>query len=486
MLLAATGHRRQTTAVSYDAVVVGSGPNGLAAAITIARTGRSVLVIEAKGTVGGGTRTLDLTLPGFRHDICSAIHPLGIGSPFFCSLPLEHFGLEWIHPDIPLAHPLDDGSAVGLYRSLAQTTSSIGADGDRWTRLLGPLANDWPKLAPALLGPWPLTGNLGALARFGIPGGLPAHLLPRLLFREERAAALFAGLAAHSFLDFRQLFTSAFALVLGILAYAVGWPFPRGGSQAIADAMAAYLQTLGGDIVAGWQIQSLDELPASRAILLDVTPRQFLHLAEDKLPASYRRQLEGYRYGPGVYKVDYALTDPVPWRAAECRRAGTVHVGGTLPEIAASEKATSNGRMPERPYVLVAQQSLFDRTRAPAGKHTLWAYCHTPHGSTINMTDAIETQIERFAPGFRDTVLVRAVHNSADYQRYNPNYVGGDINAGVQDLRQLWTRPVLRFPAYSTPLPGIYLCSASTPPGGGVHGMCGFHAARAALKRHLQ
>ncbi len=468
---------------NYDAVVVGSGPNGLAAAITIARAGRSVLVIEAKETVGGGTRTLELTLPGFRHDICAAIHPLALGSPFFRTLPLERFGVEWVQPEIPLAHPLDDDSAVGLYRSLTQMASSIGRDGASWVRLFGPLVADWQKLAPALLGPLPLTVHLPALARFGIPGGLPAPLLSRLFFREERARALFAGLVAHSFLDFRQLFTSSFGLVLGILAHAVGWPFPQGGSQAIADAMAAYLRALGGDIVAGWQVQSLDELPPSRTILLDVTPRQILRLAGSRLPAGYRRRLERYRYGPGVHKVDYALSDPVPWRAAICRRAGTVHVGGALAEIAASEKATSSGQIPERPYVLVAQQSLFDRTRAPAGKHTLWAYCHTPHGSTIDMTEAMEAQIERFAPGFQDTILARAVHNNADYERYNPNYVGGDINSGVQDLRQLWTRPALRFPPYSTPIPGLYLCSSSTPPGGGVHGMCGFHAARAALKR---
>ena len=468
---------------NYDAIVVGSGPNGLAAAITFAGAGRSVLLIEAKATLGGGNRTAERTLPGFRHDTCAAIHPLAPGSPFLSGLPLERFGVEWVQPDLPLAHPLDDGSAVGLYRSLTQTASSIGLDGQSWVQRFGPLAANWPELAPALLGPYPLTVHLPPLARFGLSAALPAHLLSHLLFREERAKALFAGLVAHSFLDFRQLFSSSFGLVLGTLAHAVGWPFPRGGAQAITDAMAACLRVLGGDIVAGWPVHSVDELPPSRAVLLDVTPRQLLRLAGSRLPAAYRRRLERYRYGPGVHKVDYALSEPVPWRAETCRRAGTVHLGGTLAEIAASEEATSNGRIPERPYVLVAQHSQFDTTRAPAGKQTLWAYCHTPHGSSVDMTAAIEAQIERFAPGFQDTILARAVINNADYERYNPNFVGGDISGGVSDLRQLWTRPMLRFPPYGTPVPGLYLCSSSTPPGAGVHGMCGFNAARAALKR---
>ena len=467
----------------YDAVVVGAGPNGLAAAITFARAGHSVLVIEGKSTIGGGNRTAELTLPGFRHDVCAAVHPLVVGSPFLRSLPLERYGVEWVQPEIAAAHPLDDGTAVGLYRSLEETAASIGGGGQSWTRVSGPSAADWDRLAPVVLGPHPVGADLPALIRFGLAAALPAHLLARLCFREERARALFAGLTAHSFLNFRQPFTSAFGMLLGILAHAVGWPFPRGGAQAITDAMGAYLRALGGDIVAGWQVQSLDELPASRAVLLDVTPRQVLQLAGSRLPGAYRRRLEGFRYGPGVFKVDYALSEPVPWRAQICRRAGTVHLGGTLAEIAASEGATSGGRIAERPYVLAAQHSLFDRTRAPAGKHTLWAYCHTPHASKADMTAAIEAQLERFAPGFRDTVLTRSVINNVDYERYNPNYVGGDINSGVQDFRQLWTRPLLRFPPYSTPVAGLYLCSASTPPGGGVHGMCGFNAARAALRR---
>ena len=465
----------------YDAVVVGAGPNGLAAAITLARAGRSVLVIEAKATIGGGARTGELTLPGFRHDICSAIHPLGLGSPFMRSLPLERLGVEWIQPDLPLAHPLDDGTAVGLYRSVAETAASIGRDGGAWRALLAPLAADWEKLAPTLLGPHPFSPHLIALARFGIPGLLPANLMPRLIFREERARALFAGLAAHSFLDFGKIFSSSFGLVLGMLGHAVGWPIPKGGSQSIVDGMAAYLRELGGEIVCGWEVETLDELPKSRAILLDVTPRQLLKLTGEKLPASYRRRLQGYRYGPGVFKIDYALSAPVPWTAPECHRAGTVHVGGPLAQIAASERATNRGELSERPYVLVAQQSLFDDSRAPAGKHTLWAYCHVPHGSTADRAEAIEAQIERFAPGFRETILARSARNTQAIHAYNPNYIGGDINGGVQDIRQLWTRPLPAWPPYATPLPGLFLCSSSTPPGGGVHGMCGYHAAQAAL-----
>lgn len=465
----------------YDAIVVGAGPNGLAAAITLARAGRSVLVIEAKGTIGGGARTCELTLPGFRHDICSAIHPLGLGSPFMRSLPWGALGVEWIQPDLPLAHPLDDGTAIGLHRDFAATADSIGRDGGAWRALLQPLAADWDKLAPTLLGPHPFSPHLLALARFGIPGLLPAGLLPRLAFREERARALLAGLAAHSFLDFAQPFSSAFGLVLGMLGHAVGWPIPRGGSQSIVDGMTRYLQQLGGEIVCGWEVQSLDELPKSSAVLLDVTPRQLLALAGKNLPANYRRRLEKYRYGPGVFKVDYALSAPVPWAAPECRQAGTVHIGGTLAEIAASERDANRGQLSDRPYVLVAQQSLFDDSRAPAGRHTLWAYCHVPHGSTADRTEAIEAQIERFAPGFRETILARSARNTQAIQVYNPNYIGGDINGGVQDIRQLWTRPLLRWPPYATPLPGIFLCSSSTPPGGGVHGMCGFHAATALL-----
>lgn len=465
----------------YDAIVVGAGPNGLAAAVTLAQAGCSVLVLEARGAVGGGTRTASLTLPGFRHDVCSAIHPLGLGSPFFRALPLQAYGLTWIHPGVPLAHPLDDGTAVVLHRAVEQTAASIGAGGEAWVDLMGPLAADWEKLAPALLGPLPLTRHLLALARFGLHALWPASHLARWKFSSERARALFAGLAGHSLLPLEKVASASFGLVLAMLGHAVGWPLPQGGSQAIADALTRYLQALGGDLVTGWQIGSLADLPPSRVVLLDVTPRQLLEMAGNQLPVGYRRQLQRYRYGPGAFKIDYALDGPVPWRASECRLAGTVHVGGSLAEIAASERAIGRGRPPERPYVLVAQQSLFDASRAPAGKQTLWAYCHVPNGSTFDMTERIEYQIERFAPGFRDHILARSVHGPADLEDYNPNYVGGDINGGVQDIRQLWTRPVAQINPYKTPLPGVYLCSSATPPGGGVHGMCGYHAARAAL-----
>ncbi len=468
--------------MTIDAIVVGSGPNGLAAAITLAQAGVQVQVLEARATVGGGMRTLELTEPGFRHDICSAIHPLGIGSPFFRSLPLADHGLRWIQPPIPLAHPLDHDAAATLSKELDETVCALGEDGAAWRRLMAPLVADWDRFAPDLLGPLPLPRHPLALARFGLRALLPATLLANRWFADEATKALFAGLAAHAMLPLTKPATSAFGLVLGILGHRFGWPLPRGGSQQIADALAAYLRSLGGEIVTDCEVKSLNELPPARAVMLDVTPRQLLRLAGDRLPAGYRRQLARYRYGMGVFKIDYALAGPAPWRAAACRHAGAVHVGGTLAEIAAAERAVWRGQSPDRPFVLVAQQSLFDDTRAPAGQHTLWAYCHTPHGSTIDMTDAIEAQIERFAPGFRDLIIARAQHNSAEMEAYNPNYVGGDINGGVQDLGQMWTRPTPRWNPYSTPIAGVYLCSSSTPPGGGVHGMCGYHAAQAALR----
>lgn len=465
----------------YDAVVVGAGPNGLAAAITLAQSGRSVLVIESQQSIGGGTRTLELTLPGFRHDICSAIHPLGIGSPFFQALQLETYDLRWLHPAIALAHPFDDGSAAVLDRSLVRTAASLKRDGRAWMRLMAPLVAAWERLVPALLEPLPLTSDLPNLARFGLSALQPATLLARSRFQSEEARGFFAGLAAHALLPLETPATSAFGVMLAMLGHAVGWPFPQGGTQAIPDAMARVLQSLGGEIKTGWHVESLAELPPARVVMLDITPRQLLQLCGDRLPPGYRRKLEGYRYGPGVFKIDYALSEAVPWRAPECRQAGTVHLGGTLAEIAASERAVTR-KAPERPFVLVAQQSLYDPTRAPKGKQTLWAYCHVPNGSNIDMTARIETQIERFAPGFGDTILARHVHSPADLEAYNANYIGGDINGGKQDLRQLWTRPVLRIPPYRTPIPGVYLCSSSTPPGGGVHGMCGYHAARWAIQ----
>ncbi len=466
-----------------DAIIVGSGPNGLAAAITLARQGWQVQVLEAKETVGGGLRTAELTLPGFLHDICSAIHPLGMGSPFFRSLDLSEYGLAWIQPDLPLAHPFADGTAVTLHRSLDCTKQNLGADGAAYGRLLAPLVRDWDGLAREFLGPLRLPRQPLTMARFGLRAVWPASLTAKTLFREEKTRAFFAGLAAHAIMPLEWMTTSAFGLMLATLAHVVGWPYPRGGSHAIADALAAYLTDLGGEIVTGHEVKSLQELPPAKAALLDVTPRQLLRLAGEQLPPGYRRQLQKYRYGPGVFKVDWALSEPIPWRADACRRAGTVHIGGSLAEISRGEQMIWHGEHCERPYTLVAQQSLFDPTRAPADRHTGWAYCHVPHGSTKDMSAIIEAQIERYAPGFGDCILARHTMTTHDYQRYNANYIGGDINGGVQNWRQLFTRPVPRLNPYSTPLPNLFLCSSSTPPGGGVHGMCGYHAARTVLKK---
>ncbi|MGB8344044.1 MAG: NAD(P)/FAD-dependent oxidoreductase [Ktedonobacteraceae bacterium] len=468
---------------AYDAIVVGAGPNGLAAAITLARAGRSVVVFEAKDTVGGGTRSMELTLPGFVHDVCSAIHPLGPGSPFFRTLPLAQYGLEWIQPSVALAHPLDDGTVALLERSIEATSETLGRDAKAYRALMAPLAANWDILADAFLGPLRPQSlrHPFALVRFALEAILPARTLANLRFKDERARAIFAGMSAHSMLPLGKATTAGFGLTLGVLGHVVGWPFPKGGSQKIADALAAYLRALGGEIVTGVEIKSLDALPTARAMLFDVTPRQLLRIAGSRLSSGYAHQLRGYRYGPGVFKIDFALDGPVPWKAAECLRAGTVHIGGTLAEIAAAEAVVWKGQPSEKPFVLVAQQSLFDSTRAPEGKQTLWTYCHVPPGSTFDMTERIEAQIERFAPGFRDRILARHIFNPLDLEQYNANYIGGDINGGVQDLWQFFTRPTIRPVPYSTPAKDIYICSSSTPPGGGVHGMCGYFAAQAAL-----
>ncbi len=466
-----------------DAIVVGSGPNGLSAAIVLARAGVAVRVLEAADTVGGGARSAELTLPGLVHDVCSAIHPLGVASPFFRTLPLAEHGVEWIEPPAALAHPFDDGSAALLERSPEVVVRGLGEDEARWRRLFAPLVRDAEPLLEDVLAPVHVPAHPIALARFGIRAAPPATTLARLSFRGEKARGLFAGLAAHSMLRLDRPPSAAFGLMLGLLGHSVGWPFPHGGSQRLSDALASYLRALGGEIETGRRVESLAELGDSRAVLLDVTPRGLLALAGDRLPDRYRHGLERYRYGPGVFKLDWALDGPIPWRAEECARAATVHLGGTLEEIAASEAAPGQGEVVERPYVLLAQQSLFDPTRAPAGQHTVWAYCHVPNGSTVDMTERIEAQVERFAPGFRERILSRSALGPAEIERYNANYVGGDINAGAATLSQLFTRPVARVSPYTTPLPGVFLCSASTPPGGGVHGMCGFHAAQAALRQ---
>ena len=469
--------------MTIDAAIVGGGPNGLSAAIELARAGHSVRVHEAEPTIGGGARSAALTLPGFIHDVCSAIHPLGASSPFFKRLPLQEHGLEWIHPDYPLAHPLDDGSAAVLHRSVDETARRLGDDAGAYRRLFGPLASRWDELVVDITRPMlhfprhPLV-----LARFGLPAMLPVTTAARF-FSTPRARALLGGLGAHSFLPLDAPFTMAFALMLGVAAHAVGWPMPRGGSQRIADALASYLRALGGEIVTDDRIDVFAQLGKARAYLFDTTPRALERIAADKLNTTYRRVLRGYTYGPGVFKVDYALAGPVPWRAAECRRAGTVHLGGTLEEIAAGEQQVARGELPERPFVLVAQQSLFDPTRAPLGMHTLWTYCHVPSGSTVDMTARIEAQIERFAPGFRDLILKRSVMNARDVESHNANYVGGDISTGAHGGLQFMARPSWSIDPYATPTREIYLCSAATPPAAGVHGLCGYNAARSALRR---
>ncbi len=465
----------------YDAVVVGSGPNGLAAAITVAQQGAKVLLIEGKETLGGGMRSAEVTLPGYIHDICSAIHPLTAASPFFKTLPLANYGLEWIEPPAEVAHVLDGGEAVLVRRSVEATAAQLGRDEGMYRRLFRWLTDRQSDLFDDLLGPFPLPPHHPILmGLFGLNALLPATTLAKLRFRGERARALFAGLACHSIMPLDLPATAAYGLMLGITAHAVGWVFPRGGAQRIADALAAHLRSLGGEIVTGQMVRSLDELPSARATFLDITPRQFVQMAGDKMPARYRRQLEGYRYGPGVFKMDFALSAPIPWKNTDVAQTATVHIGGTLDEIAAGERAIGRGEHPERPFVLLAQHTLFDPSRAPAGKHTGWAYCHVPNGSSVDMSECIISQIERFAPGFRDVVLAKSCRSAVEMERYNPNYIGGDINGGVQDLCQLFTRPTLRLNPYSTPLKGIYLCSSATPPGGGVHGMAGYHAARSA------
>jgi len=467
---------------AYDAVVVGSGPNGLAGAITLARAGCKVLVIEAKNTIGGGMRTEELTLSGFRHDICSSIHPLAVGSPFFRTLPLDRYDLQWIYPDVELAHPLDDGSAVIIERSIEATAAALGADAGAYRRVMTPLVENYEQVLQDFLAPLGLPHHPLMMARFGLMALQSASWFARHTFSTEQARAVFAGMAAHAIMPLELPATAAFGLMLGLLAHAVGWTLARDGSASIASAMSRYLADLEGEITTGVEIKSLDELPDAKIVLLDVTPRQFIRMSSDKLPAGFRSQLEAYRYGPGVFKIDYALSEPIPWRSPECKRAGTVHLGNRLEDIRHSERAMWEGHASDQPYTLVTQPTQFDPSRAPQGQHIGWAYCHVPNGSTRDMTSAIEGQIERFAPGFRDTILARHTYHAQEMEAYNANYVGGDINGGVQDLRQLFTRPVVQLNPYSTPLKGVYLCSSSTPPGGGVHGMCGYFAAQSALK----
>ena len=464
-----------------DAVIVGSGPNGLSAAILLAQAGLSVHVIEGAPKIGGGTRTESLTLPGFAHDVCSAVHPLAPASPFLSKLPLQEHGLSWIEPPIAVAHPLDNGPPATLLRDIEQTSRSLGADGHAYRSLMEPFVEHWAALAPEILAPLHLPRHPLLLARFATSGLTSARHLAYRRFSDERARVLFGGIAAHALQPLTRAGTAAIAMVLAAAGHRVGWPIPVGGSQRIAAALSSYFTQLGGRVETGAPVRSLADLPRARAILLDVTPRQLLLIAERELPAAYKRALTRFEYGPGVFKVDWALAAPVPWRSDECRQAGTLHLAGSFDELAANEVAVARNEHPERPTVLLAQPSVFDRSRAPGDAHTLWGYCHVPSGSTVDMLPRIEAQIERFAPGFGERVLARHVMTTAALESHNPNIVGGDIGGGANTLRQLFFRPVLRWNPCKTPVRGLYLCSSSTPPGGGVHGMCGYHAAKTAL-----
>lgn len=467
----------------YDAVIIGSGPNGLSAGILLAQNGLSVKIIEAEKTIGGGTRTKELTEPGYLHDVCSAIHPTAAGSPFFNTLPLHKFGLEWIHPKYPVAHPLDDGEAVLISKSIQETIDRLGGDGKNYKDLFNTFVENWSDLSQEVFGSLRSTSHPFLMARFGWYAMYSAKLLGTSIFNTPEAKAYFAGLAAHSFLPLDKAFSASFGLVLGASVHSVGWPLAKGGSSSISDALASYFESLGGEIETERRVTDIRELPPAKAILFDLTPKQIVKIAASKLPAGYQNQLRSYTYGPGVFKIDYALSEPVPWLNEECKQAGTLHLGASFEELALSEKLIWENKHSEKPYVLIAQPSPFDATRAPSGKHVLWAYCHVPHGSTKDMTIELENQIERFAPGFRDIIIAKHTMNTADFERYNANYIGGDINGGAQFMKQILARPVLRWDPYKMPAKGLYICSSSTPPGGGVHGMSGYNAAKSALKK---
>ncbi len=467
---------------TYDAVVVGSGPNGLAAAITLQQRGLQVLLLEAKDTIGGGMRTAELTLPGFYHDICSAVHPMAGASPFLRSLPLQEFGLEYIHPEVLAAHPFDDGTTGALYHSLDMTAVGLGTDGKAYQALFEPLVKSWPRIDTHILGPMlKIPSSPLALAKFGLKS-LQSGKQIAARFHTKEARGLWSGIVAHSMIPLEHLTSAAIGFVLTIAGHRNGWPIPKGGSQRIAEALIGYFQSLGGMVQTGREVRTLSDLPDAKAVLFDVSPKQLLQICGDRLSPFYRWQLNRHRYGMGIFKVDWALSEPVPFRSEVARNAGTVHLGGTFEEVAAGERKVWQGQHPERPFVLFAQQSVVDDTRAPHGQHTGWAYCHVPNGSTVDMTEAITRQVERFAPGFRDTIRATHTFNTAEMQLYNPNYVGGDINGGIVNMAQLFNRPALRFSPYRTSASGLYICSASTPPGGGVHGMGGYYAAQQVLK----
>jgi phytoene dehydrogenase-like protein len=465
----------------FDAVVVGSGPNGLAAAIALQRAGLSVLVLEGKETIGGGMRSAELTLPGFIHDICSAVHPLGAASPFFKTLPLDKHGLEFISPKFSSAHPFDDGSSAVLHLSLEDTAHGLEADAQAYIKLIKPLATSWPYIAKDILAPLRFPRHPLAMAKFGLDAlRSAAHLSKK--FKTKRARGFWAGMAGHSMQPFTSLTTSAVAMVLLANGHLGGWPVAKGGSQRIANALGSYFISIGGKIETNVYIRSMDQLPSAHAVLFDVGPKQLLEIAGQKFSSFYRWQLNRYRYGTGIFKIDWALDRPIPFANEACRSAGTIHIGNAFEEIAEAEDMIWKGQHPEKPFVLLAQPTLFDGSRAPSGKHTAWAYCHVPQRSTIDMTERIEKQVERFAPHFRETIIGRHTFNSCQVEEHNPNYVGGDINGGVMDIGQIFTRPALRLSPYKTSAKGIYICSSSSPPGGGVHGMCGVHAAHQALR----
>ena len=466
----------------YDVAVVGSGPNGFAAAIVAQRAGLSTVILEAEEKIGGGVRSGPLTLPGFVHDIGSAIHPLGAGSPFFTTLPLEEYGLEWVYPPAAVAHPLDGGQAFTLERSVAATAAQLGVDRQAYVDLMQPLVDQWDRIAPAFLGPLRWPDHPLVLAGFGLKAVQSAERLARRTFKGAPAQALFAGLAAHSMLPLDKAVSAGVGLVLGALGHVVGWPFPRGGAQQITTALHRYYASLGGEVITNHRVASITDIPPSKATLFDITPYQLLDIEGLNFTGSYRRQLKQFKYNQGIFKVDWALDQVIPFDNEGCHQAATIHLGGTLEDIAESEQMMWNKEHADHPYVLLVHQSPFDSSRAPEGKHTAWAYCHVPRYSEVDMTEVIENQVERFAPGFRDTIIERHTMNTHQIQRYNANYIGGDINGGAQTLMQIFTRPVRNLTPYRTPLEGVYICSSSTPPGGGVHGMCGYHAAKTALK----
>lgn len=465
---------------STDAIVVGSGPNGLAAAIRLAQAGWSVVVLEAAGTPGGGVRSQELTLPGYVHDVCSSVYPLTVCSPFFRTLPLKDHGLEWVLPPVALAHPFDDGSAAILTASIDETAESLANDGDSYRHLVQAFSQRWEYLLEDMLAPLRFPRHPFNFGKFGLRAVRSAHSLAKACFTTEHGRTFFAGLAAHSMLPLEYLSTAGFGLLLAISAHIAGWPVARRGAQQLTQALVSYLISLGGKVITNCRVESLEQLPPARAILLDITPRQLLKLAGNQLPDSYRRKLSNYRYGMAAFKLDWALEKPIPWTAPECQRAGTLHLGGSLAEICESERSAWQQKVTDRPFVLLSQPSLFDSSRAPVGRHTAWAYCHVPNGYTGDVTERIESQIERFAPGFRSCIAARSVMSPLDLEKHNPNLVGGDIGGGAAMLSQLFLRPTASL--YRTPLKGIYLCSSSTPPGAGVHGMCGYFAAEAAIK----